>query len=133
MAEVCINGEWREIVRRTRLPRIKQRPKSGHGAVSRWHRQQEIKRSKDTVAGLRNDRICAQILEYLGKNKNGADLNLIYNMLNPKCMNRCIVLDRLYRMEDKKILESRLERTEYGEAHIQRWARMYKLRGVKND
>jgi hypothetical protein len=130
MAEVCINGEWQKLVPKTRLPRVKQKPRSGHGAVSRWHRQQDIKKSKDTALGLKKDEYCKQILDYIRKhNKKGAHMSEIYNSLNPKCINRCTVLDRLYRMEDKKIIESRLERSEYGEKQVQKYTRMYRLRG----
>ena len=129
MAEVCINGEWQKLVQKTRLPRVKQKPKSGHGAVSRWHRGQEIKKSKDTLLGLKKDKICIQILENLRKNKKGMHLNEIAKSLKPKSINRCFVLDRLNRMEDKKIIESRLERTNYSEANVQKWMRIYRLRG----
>ena len=103
MGEVCIDGEWRKIVRKTRPERVRR---------------------------FQMDKVCKLILNYIRK-KKGAHLNELAKVLGPEA-SRVTILNRLTRLEDNKIIESKMERTGYNEKQVQKWMRIYRLRGGKD-
>ena len=81
----------------------------------------------DTPGALVSEKVCARILEYIRKNNiSGAHLNELARSLQAEA-SRVTILDRLIRLEENGVLESRMERSEYGEDRVQKWTRKYRI------
>lgn len=75
---------------------------------------------------IRGDKVSLAVIKFItSKDDRGAHLNEIARELNTG--SRVTILDRLNNLEDKGVLESRMELTKYGEEHVQKWTRKYRI------
>lgn len=75
---------------------------------------------------FKKDRFSLEILKFIEvKGDAGSHLNELARELT--IGSRVTILDRLTNLEDAGILESQMEFSKYGEEHVQKWTRKYRI------
>lgn len=75
---------------------------------------------------FQKDRFSIEILNFIKSRGNtGSHLNELTRELS--IGSRVTILDRLTNLEDAGVLESQMEFSKYGEEHVQKWVRKYRI------